>query len=246
MTDTLPLKLPNLPAELSETLTVLRGDLLEAGGSNVSSIILYGGLARGRYRAGVSNVNLLLLLADPSIRALAKLAPTLHSGWRSVRLEPYILGAAELARTAEAFPTRFWDIQHNHVLLAGDDPFPSLAISPRAIRLRIEQELRNLAIRLRRRFVLLQDDRAAQQRALSGVVVPLAVSLAALLELSGKSTKAVFADAANAFSLDSEALAYLKTLRQGGSAGAQPEAMFDRVLATILRTADLAAVEEAR
>jgi hypothetical protein len=54
----------------------------------------------------------------------------------------------------------------------------------------------------------------------------------------------VFAEAANAFSLDSEALAYLKTLRQGGSAGAQPEAMFDRVLVTILRIADLAAAGE--
>jgi hypothetical protein len=234
----------HISPQLREQLNTLCEQLSQAGGANISAVILYGGLARGHYRAGVSDINLLLLLEDPSIPAVAKIAPVLHATWRAIHLEPYVVGTAELGRTVEDFPTRFWDIQRNHVTLLGNDPFPSLSISPQAIRLRIEQELRNLAIRLRRRFILVHDDPAAQERALSRAVVPLAVSLAALLHLSGRPTKGVFAEAATVFALDPEVLAYLKSLRKGGSSAAQPEVMFDRVVAIILRTADLAVAKE--
>jgi len=246
MTDANASEWPLLPPEISTQLKTLCDELVQSGGTNVSAVILYGGLARGRHRAGVSDVNLLLLLADPSIRELVKIAPTLHLAWRSMRAEPYIVGTAELARTAEDFPTRFWDIQRSHVTLFGVDPFTSLNIPPQAIRARIEQELRNLAIRLRRRFVFAHADPAAQQRALRSAAVPLAVALSALLQLRGKSTDAVFADAAAAFSLDAEVLRYLKELRGEDSVAANPQGMFDRVLATILQVAEVAAAKETR
>ncbi len=64
-----------------------------------------------------------------------------------------ILTAAEIPRAADVFPLLYDDIRREHVVLAGKDPFSALQISDRHRRLRIEQELRDAQIRLRRAVI---------------------------------------------------------------------------------------------
>jgi hypothetical protein len=71
----------------------------------------------------------------------------------SARIETMILTEAEIPRAADAFPLLYDDIKRCHVVFHGTDPFAPLHIDERHLRLRIEQELREAQIRLRRAVV---------------------------------------------------------------------------------------------
>ena len=69
------------PAELQAPLNRLRDDLLSAAGDALIAMAVYGSAARGRWRAGKSDVNLLVLLR----RCLGELDVTNNPESRVVR-----------------------------------------------------------------------------------------------------------------------------------------------------------------
>ena len=146
---------PELPSQVAEPLARYVRQLTSALGDRLVSLVLYGGLARGRYRPGVSDVNIAVVLRDVTAPALEAAAPILRDAWREIRVEPMILAASEVPGAARAFSTKMLDIQKHHVVLWGQDIFHGLRVDPEEVRFRTEQELRNLAMRLRRRFVAL-------------------------------------------------------------------------------------------
>jgi hypothetical protein len=219
----------------------------ETAGDNLLGVVLYGGLARGRYVPGSSDINIVVLLHDASAAALGRIAPALHDVWRSMQVEPFIITTAELPRLAVTFPTKVLDIQRCHVALFGDDPFDGVTVRREDIRRRIEQELTNLALRLRRRYLTILDDQAALATAADDAAAPLAVNLRALLvdrgAITGDSERpvAIYDRAAEAFGLDREALAALKKVHHDREAATMAPEMFARLLATIDRAAAVAA-----
>jgi hypothetical protein len=216
----MPEQLPGAPPAIATVLDRLKDELARAAGPNLAGLILYGGLARGRYRPGKSDVNVIVLLHDASAAALAAVAPALRTAWRAAGVEPLLLTPAEVPRAADAFPTKFLDIKNHHVVLAGADPFIPLEITREQIRRRAAQELHNLLLRLRHRYVAVGSDPAMLTRALARAARPFALELKALLQLAGKEVPAedrssvVFAAAAIALGLPGEPLARLAELRQ--------------------------------
>jgi hypothetical protein len=234
------------PPAITAALEHLKHELARAAGANLSGLILYGGLARGRYRAGQSDVNVVVLLHEVSATALAAVAPALRTARRAAAVEPMILAPDEVPAAAVAFPTKFLDIKDHHVVLAGADTFADLEVPREAIRRRVAQQLRNLALRLRRRYLSVVDDPSAEAATLAAVARPLALETAALLRLAGQSlpaedrTAAIFEAAATAFDLDRDALAQLAALRQGPDTTEEVPALFAKVLAITARLADRA------
>lgn len=218
----------------------------DAAGDNLLGLILYGGLARGRYNPDTSDINIVVVLRDASAHAIARIANPLHAAWRGRRVEPFIVTPRELSRLAVAFPTKILDIQRRHVVLYGDDPFSGFEVSREHIRLRVEQELRNLALRMRRRLVSIHDDPGALGRAADDAAAPLAVNLRALLFLEGivsdefQPTLAIYERAAEAFGLDVEALTATKRIHRNDGEATLSAEMFGRLLATIDKAADKA------
>lgn len=241
--------LPELGAPLSVTkaLTRLRDELRTIAGNNLVGLILYGGLARKRYQPGRSDVNLVVLLREVTTAGLLAIAPPLRTAWRAAAIEPFILTSAEVERSASAFPTKFIDIKEHHVVLFGEDPFARLEVPREHIRLRIEQELRNLGLRLRRRFMAISQSPADLTVALAGVARPLALELSALLRFAGKEvphedrTAAILDLAAETFKLDRDALAQLAQFRQDRKPVADMAQLFGRVVETTTRAADVVA-----
>src|SRR5262249_48835657 len=229
----------NAPSHARAALQKLSEDLTTSAPSNLVALIVYGGLARGRFHLERSDINLLVLLRDTSLASLRAIAEPLHAAWREVRVEPFVLRADELTATAAAFPTKFLDIKDHHVLLTGEDPFTQLEVSHEHIRLRIEQELRNLALRLRRRFLFVAQNPSEVLQLLTESARPLALELAALLRLTGKTvpiedrTAAILEAAAAAFTLDREALAEMASLRDGQPPRLEAMELFGRVLSSI-------------
>ena len=94
-----------------------------------------------------------MLLNDASPSALVAIAPALRQAKRAAAVETLIMTPAEVPRAADAFPTKFLDIRDYHVVLFGIDPFTNLEVTREQIRLRTEQEMRNMLLRLRRRYI---------------------------------------------------------------------------------------------
>jgi hypothetical protein len=238
--------LPDMPAPVAAALARLKEELTRAAGNNLAGLILYGGLARGRYRPGKSDVNLLVLLHDVSAPALAAVASALRAAQRAVGVEPMLLTPAEVRPAAVIFPTKFLDIKDYHVVLHGEDPFAGLEIPREQVRLRIVQQLRNLTLRLRRRYLTVHGDPDLEAATLANLARPLAIELAALLRLASRPvpredrTAGIFQAAAVAFGLDATALARLDGIRHGERSREDAGPLFAQVLADLTRVTDKA------
>lgn len=238
------LRKSQIPEEVARGLAKLCEDLREAAGTHLSGIILYGGVARGRYRPEKSDIDLVVLLQEASAAVLRKVGPLLHRAWQSQRVEALVLKLGDVQSLASAFPVTILDIQEQHICLWGSDPFQGLKPPLQDLRKRIAQELWNLNLRLRRRYLFVTGDLDEQWRILSEISRPLAIELNWMLFLQGRHlqdndrTVAIFELASEAFQLDRQVLAALAELRQNSKA-APPSDLYPRVLTIVDRCAHL-------
>jgi len=139
-----------LPASIRSRLDELAKNLETQLGPNLVSLLAFGSAARGGWDNTRSDVDLVLVLKDPSPEKLLSIANTLTVARTALRFEAVILQEDEIPRAADVFPLFYDDIRSCHLLLAGKDAFANLEISDAHRRVRIEQELREVQIRLRR------------------------------------------------------------------------------------------------
>lgn len=199
-------RLEKLPAPVRRRLDELKQSLAAALGEDLSCLLIYGSAARGQYREGQSDIDLMVVLKEATRDKLAAIANPLQLARYAARIETMILTAAEIPRAADVFPLLYDDIRRSHVLLAGTDPFSALTISDRHRRLRIEQELREAQIRLRRGVVDAQGARESLAGAVFRKTRQIRGSLRALLSLRGHDVgddlDAVLAKAAEIYGVD--------------------------------------------
>lgn len=139
-----------LPVAIRSRLDELAKTLETQLGNNLVSLLAFGSAARGGWDSSRSDVDLVLVLKDPSTKELLSIANTLTVARTALRFEAVILQEDEIHRAADVFPLFYDDIRSCHLLLAGKDAFANLEISDAHRRVRIEQELREVQIRLRR------------------------------------------------------------------------------------------------
>jgi hypothetical protein len=251
-TATTPSTLP-LPPELLTPLARLRDDLITAAGDDLVTLAVYGSAARGRWRAGQSDVNVLVVLRRVDAAALDAIAAPLRDAFRVVAADPLVVAADELPQSAAAFPSKFIEIQRYHVIVHGPDVLAALSFPRDATLRRIEQEFLNLELRLRRRYLAVREDRGLLTKMLRDAAVPLSVSLLALLETAGrggagempeKSRAAIFQRAAEVFNLDGQTLRRLNALRHAADDEEPPAdapALFAGLLGVLRRATALPA-----
>lgn len=171
--------------ELDRRLDRLVQRLREAGGGNLLGVALYGGLVKGRYTPGVSDINVLVVLADASLASLLPLAPVLTEALRESVVVPFVATPADLRESTVLFPVKILDIQRSHRVLWGDVHLDRIRVEPAALRLRALQELKNTELRLRLQVVERGADPDAMWRALTHSLPKLAVTLETLLRTRG-------------------------------------------------------------
>jgi predicted nucleotidyltransferase len=177
--------LETLPASVRAPLAALTESLQQACGTNLAALVVYGSAARGGFVPGASDVDLVVVLKDTSIPHLLALAEPLQLARYSARVEAMILKLENIAPAADVFPLLYDDLQQRSVLLCGVDPFAGLAISDAHRRLRIEQELREARIRMRRAVVDALGSEATIDGAVARKIKQLRSPLHALLKLKG-------------------------------------------------------------
>jgi predicted nucleotidyltransferase len=174
-----------LPERTRHHLEALQAMLRETLGDRLRALLVYGSVARGGYDAERSDVDLVLVLTDDDRSVLQEIGQALELARHAARIEAILLRADELQRAADVFPLLYDDIRGCSIPLHGDNPFASLEILDEHRRLRIEQELREARIRLRRALV----EATGAPRTLAGAVErklkQLRSPLHALLRLRG-------------------------------------------------------------
>jgi predicted nucleotidyltransferase len=179
-----------LPTPVRRSLEDLLKALQERLGGSLSAVIVHGSAVRGGYVSGRSDVDLIVVVRRVSRAALESVGPALQLARSMARIEAMILDEAEIAGAADVFPLLYDDVRTAHVALVGDDPFAGLPVSDEHRRLRIEQELRDARIRLRR---LVTDAAGGPAEALIGPLhhklKQLRSPLHALLRLRGETCR---------------------------------------------------------
>jgi hypothetical protein len=142
-----------LPSDTQATIRAYTKDVGKLFGSLLEGVLLYGSAVRGDFLHGRSNLNFLLLLASHDRGKLAGYAKA-HKKWaREQVVVPLLLTEAELTSSVALFPLEYLEIQEQHRLLAGRDPFIGLHVDTSGLGVQIRQSLRTNLLRLRQRFV---------------------------------------------------------------------------------------------
>lgn len=128
--------------------------LVDTYGDAVWSVVLYGSAARGEYREGVSDLNLLVILREVGVESLRR-GSSLAREWAAARNPPpLMMSETEWSRSADVFPIEYTDIRDAHVVLVGQDPFAGVQIQWEHLRLQCEHELKGKKIQLRERYLI--------------------------------------------------------------------------------------------
>ncbi len=210
-----------LPEAVRNSLAQLRVQLQEAIGDQLVSMVLYGGLARGEWVAHRSDVNVMIVLKEVTVGVLDKVAPPIQQGMRDCQLAVLLVTEKDLRRSTDVFPTKFLDMKRSHLLLYGADLLPDLPIASDHLRLRCEQEIKNLLLRLREMYLRRSHRPELVEVTLFHSLSAFLASLRTLLQLKTGDAPvrhdAVAKAAASTLGIDLKTLQTLQTLKAGTS-----------------------------
>lgn len=143
-------KLAALPEPVARRLEELKTTLVEKLGDDLEAMLVHGSAVRGGYRSGTSDVDVVLVLRRDPEDKLEAIGPALQLARYSARIEAMLLSSGDVRGASDVFPLLYDDIARCHVCLHGKSPFADMRTTPEHRRLRVEQELRELRIRMRR------------------------------------------------------------------------------------------------
>lgn len=167
--------------EVDAALERLIHQVQQAAGDNLLGIALYGGLVKGRFTPGVSDINVLIVLAEAGLAALSPLAPVLTAALHDSHVVPFVATPMDLQASALLFPFKLLDMKLWHRTLWGDPHLQEIEIQPEALRLRALQEIKNLQLGMRLRVVERDGEPDALWRGLVRSIPKLAVRLEILM-----------------------------------------------------------------
>ena len=123
-------------------------------GHALVSVILYGSRAAGDHREDQSDTNLLALVRKLDVPHLKKISKAVSAWVKQGNQPPLLLTPDHLREYVNVFPLEISDIQQNHRVLYGIDPFPELKVPRDYLRQELEHELQGKLLQLKTRFLL--------------------------------------------------------------------------------------------
>jgi hypothetical protein len=234
-----------LPDEIQKLLRTYVKDVKGVFGEQLEGMLLYGSAVRGEFLPGRSNLNILLLVSSYDSAVLKKYG-ALHRHWSKEQIVvPLFLTEEELHTSAAVFPLEFLEIQEQHRVLGGRDPFIGFHVKTDRLRETVVQGVTSHLLRLRQRYVEGggSDDATTILLPLSITsIVPLLRGVQRLLGRPVLShSDAVIKDVAEQLKLDLQSLLDVLLLKRGQISPGPREVprLFDRYLqaATLLTRA---------
>jgi len=142
-----------LPDEYLQQLRAYVKDVQRVYGDALDGVLLYGSAVRGEFLPGRSNLNIVLVVKSVKADQLKKYG-ALHRRWAKEQVVvPLFVTLADLPAMALVFPLEYLEIQEQHRLLAGQDPFVGFKVDQRHLLAEVLQSLRGNLLRVRQRFI---------------------------------------------------------------------------------------------
>jgi hypothetical protein len=234
-----------LPDDTQNLLQAYVKDVKGRLGDQLEGMLLYGSAVRGEFLPGRSNLNILLLVSSYD-SALLKQYGSLHRQWSKEQIVvPLFLTEEELRTSAAVFPLEFLEIQEQHRVLGGRDPFIGFHVKTDRLREAVVQGLTSHLLRLRQRYV-----EGGGSDDATMILLPLSITstlplLRGVQRLLGRpvlsQSDAVIKDVAEQLTLDLQGLLDALLLKRGQISPGPHEVprLFDRYLraATVLTRA---------
>ncbi len=228
------------PEQVLRVLETLRDRLQSELGDDLICLSAYGDFVKpGEYDPRRSEVNLMLVLAGISTPVLDRLVDAIATAKRKVRIAVMILTEEDLVQSCDVFPIKFVDMQEHHRLICGRDVLSDLKIADDHLRLRCEQELKNLMIRLRaiylsraKKFDLLRD---AMTESIGSLLRLLAIGLTLKTGISPEESDEILAASREEFGLDVNVLQTVLDARRRSSVldGTEVPAVFNNYMRAV-------------
>jgi len=183
------------------------------------SVVLYGSGAVGDHHGRFSDLNILCVLREVTLKELGDSA-AIFRWWREFdNPSPLLLGVEELRTSTDCFPIEFHDIRERHRILYGQDVVAGLEIDDSFYRAQVEYELRSKMLRLRQKAAGVLTDKNLLRQLLADSLSTFCVLFRHALVLSGVEAKfekrAIIAQAREKFGLDPAPFETLLDLREG-------------------------------
>ena len=168
---------------ISDSVQTLERELREVFGSRLQSLVVYGQRAVPDHDAPAGHGH-----AAPSTRTLAvvdsmtpddlRACAIRVEAWQAAALAtPLLFAAHEFEQSLDAFPLEFGAILADHTVVAGSNPFASLAVDPADVRRACEVQARSHLLHLREGFL----ETRGRADALAVLIVQSAAAFAALV-----------------------------------------------------------------
>ncbi|GEM_PF-338428 len=122
-------------------------------GPELYAILLYGSAARGMYREGISDINLLILYRKATPLQLAQFGEKAGPMIRKRRITPLLMSREEFLQSSDVFPLEYIDIRNAHKVLFGPDDTTALDLTLKNLRHQTEERLRGSLNQLRQILV---------------------------------------------------------------------------------------------
>ncbi len=239
MDELIDLSKTKLESEGKAAVTTLCKVLLDTLDPGLKSITIYGSAVGKRYRPGKSDINLLVVLEHIDVPILKSVVEPVAQA-RRYGIAPFFITEANLLSSTDVFPVKFLTMKESYRVLWGQDLLGKLEISREHLRLRCEQEFKNLLLRLRWIF-LKQNGRGLTEtmsRRIVGFLANLRMVLTLVPKPQGGGDKVIDA-AAKVFEIDGEVLRRVIALKdiEVSLPREDEENLYDQFMAIVYKVA---------
>ncbi len=226
---------------LSGALSRFRTEAQVVLGENLVSLVVFGEAVSEGGAALEGPVEAMIVLRKIDLVTLNQLRRVVLEARRELELLPLVLTPDDLERSTDVFPVKFQTMKWRHLRLCGEDLLSDLEIDRKLLRLRAEQEIKNLLFRLRRLYIDRSHRGELLELTLARGVESLLRDLAVLLWLrTGEvlATEATVARAAADLGIPSRPLEGALALGSDAAPQDLPK-LYEAFMAAVERAADL-------
>jgi hypothetical protein len=181
-----PTGLEKLSPSLREPVRQYALWLMEHAGTNGLSLTLFGVACSGAFDPARHTLQNVLVLQQVDLLMLRELAREGGRFGKQRISAPLVMTPAFIKASQDSYPLELIEIQQQHLVLFGDDPFERLDFQPEHVRLQCERELKTISIGMRQGLVAGRGRDHELGPIVSQAIEGLARTLRGLLWLQGK------------------------------------------------------------
>ena len=188
-------------------------------GSIFISGVLYGYLAGEEVSDSDKGIiNFMIVLNEINTEVLDVVGSALRKV-KSRKIALLTLSEDDLLSSTDVFPIKFLNIKRNHKIYRGKDLISSLEISKQNLRLRCEQEVKNLMLRLRQSYLSIGQNRKTLSALIKRAYGSILRNMSVIVEMKSGEIKSQEIDVINtcsSYGIDVNPLLEMQSFKSNG------------------------------